>query len=136
MKKIEFEKHSKDNWDQYEYQFNQDNVNFKNEFVVNEYSIQSLNSRLDPQHLESSNYSINNMTNISSSTPLQSQRNLLDHNSLIDTLKESIKSNVKSIKKYKDKNKIDQGIRNDSFKNENEKIKTEKQKIIEHYKSK
>lgn len=136
MKKIEFEKHSKDNWGQYEFQFNQDNVNFKNEFVVNEYSIQSLNSRLDPQHLESSNYSIDNMTNISSSTPLQSQRNLLDHNSLIDTLKESIKSNVKSIKKYKDRNKIDQGIRNDSFKNEKEKIKTEKQKIIEHYKSK
>jgi len=136
MKKIEFEKHSKDNWGQYEFQFNQDNVNFKNEFVVNEYSIQSLNSRLDPQHLESSNYSIDNMTNISSSTPLQSQRNLLDHNSLIDTLKESIKSNVKSIKKYKDRNKIDQGIINDSFKNEKEKIKTEKQKIIEHYKSK
>jgi hypothetical protein len=136
MKKFEFDKHSKEKWGQYEFPIDQDNVNYKNDFVVNEYSIQSLNSRLDAHQLDSCNYSIDNMSNISSSTPLQSQRNLLNHNSLIDTLKESIKSNVKSIKKYKDRSKIDQSIRNDSFNIGKEKVKTEKEKIMEHYKSK
>jgi hypothetical protein len=137
MKKFELirERESRETWGEFEFPMDLDNVNLRKEFRVNDNSIQSLESDRKFHNPDITNeYSIDN-----SATPLQSQRNILSHNSLIDSLKESIKSNVMSIKKYKDKSKLNQEQTRDLFREENmnkrEKVKTEKEKIMEHYKS-
>ena len=84
-------------------------------------SIQSLTSRKE--------YNLN-MTKENSVT---FQKNILNHNSLIDSLKESIRSNVNILKKRKVNHKKEDiiNLTGTTY----SKIKTEKEKIMEYYKS-